>query len=163
VTRSIKDRPNDVPWPPIVYLVAGLIAYGMSQLFPGSLVIAAISNENGLIPGLVVSGLGLGLIAWAILTMVRHKANIAPNRAATHLVRDGPFRWSRNPIYLGDTILLAGLGFMFDNSWFFIAAPTAAIVVHNLAILREESHLASLFGPEWEAYRQATPRWVGPI
>lgn len=163
MSPSTRDRPNDVPWPPIIYLVAGIIAYAMSQAFPGFMVFAAISGENGLVPGLLISGVGLGLIAWAILTMVRYKANIAPNRAATRLVDDGPFRWSRNPIYLGDTILLAGLGFMFDNSWFFIAAPLAAILVHNLAILREEAHLASLFGAEWETYRSATPRWFGPI
>lgn len=163
MTFSTKDRPNEVPWPPIIYIVAGIAAYGMSQLFTEFLAFATMSGEDGLVPGLLISGLGLGLIAWAITTMVRHKANIAPNRAATRLVRDGPFRWSRNPIYLGDTFLLAGLGFMFDNPWFFVAAPMAAIMVHKLAILREESHLASLFGSDWEEYRQATPRWIGPV
>ncbi len=94
-------------------------------------------------------------------TMRRHRANILPHRAATALVTTGPFAWSRNPIYLGNTLMLIGFGLVLRNPWFLPAAAAAAVAVTHLAIRREEAHLEILFGPSWLAYRQRTARWFG--
>ena len=108
---------------------------------------------------MVAGGLGLDLAA--IRTMRRHRANILPHRAATALVTTGPFAWSRNPIYLGNTLLLAGAAFAFHDPWFLPAALAAVLAVTHLAIRREEAHLAHMFGAEWERYRRRTARWFG--
>ena len=105
---------------------------------------------------------GLGLDGLAILEMRRHHANILPHRAATALVTTGVFALSRNPIYLGNTELVAGAALAFGNLWFLIFAFIAAAVVEIIAIRREEAHLARLFGAEWNAYAARTPRWIGP-
>ena len=103
---------------------------------------------------------GLGLDVATMVTMRRARANILPHRAATALVTGGPFALSRNPIYLGNTMMLGGAGLAFANAWFLLAAWMAARLVTVLAIQREEAHLASRFGAAWDAYARRTPRWL---
>jgi protein-S-isoprenylcysteine O-methyltransferase Ste14 len=95
-----------------------------------------------------------------MVTMRRHRANVWPHRAATALVTGGPFAWSRNPIYLGNTLLLAGAGLLLANAWFLIAALVGVWAVTRLAIVREEAHLAARFDGAWLAYVRSTPRWL---
>ena len=156
--RNWTDRPNVLPWPPIVYGCAAALAFGLGRIFP-------ISTEflrNAIVKdgGIVLMFAGLGFDFAAMITMRRARANILPHRAATQLVTNGPFSLSRNPIYLGNTLLLGGAGLAFGNAWFLIAAAIAAQLVTVLAIRREEAHLASRFGPAWDAYAQRTPRWL---
>jgi protein-S-isoprenylcysteine O-methyltransferase Ste14 len=111
--------------------------------------------------GWAVIAAGLALDLWAMAVMTRRRANILPHRAATALVTEGPFAWSRNPIYLGNTLLLTGCGLAFGNAWFLAGAAAAAAAVTVLAIRREEAHLAARFGDAWAAYAARTARWFG--
>jgi protein-S-isoprenylcysteine O-methyltransferase Ste14 len=95
-----------------------------------------------------------------MLTMRRHHANILPHRSATALVVSWPFSVSRNPIYLGNTLMLAGAALAFDIPWFAAAAVVAVYAVTVLAIRREERHLAARFGADWTAYQERVPRWL---
>ncbi len=149
--------PNRIPWPPILYgagVAAGL-ALGALLPGPGWLHGGAFAALGW---ALILAGLGLDVAAMAAMT--RQRANIMPHRAATALVTTGPFAWSRNPIYLGNTIALSGAAFAFANPWFLAAALVAAAAVTHLAIRREEAHLAQLFGPDWRAYSARTRRWL---
>jgi protein-S-isoprenylcysteine O-methyltransferase Ste14 len=103
---------------------------------------------------------GFGFDLWAIATMRRANTNVMPNRAADLLVTWGPFRFSRNPIYLGNTLLLLGIGLAIGNIWFVIFAFAVAASVDRLAIRREEQHLAARFGDAWTDYAAKTPRWL---
>ena len=95
--------------------------------------------------------------------MYRQRTNILPNRAADRLVTSGPFRFSRNPIYLGNTTLLAGVAIALANPVFLIAAFLNVVLVNKLAIEREETDLASRFKEAWHDYAARVPRWIGPI
>ncbi len=145
--------PNTIPWPPILYVGAAAAAVVAGLVVPLDPGVVASAGW-----GMVAFGLGLDL--WAMATMARAKANILPHRAATALVTHGPFRLSRNPIYLGNTIMLLGLGLAVGNGWFLPAAAAAALLTQRLAIVREEAHLAALFGDEWTAYAARTRRWL---
>ena len=149
------DRPNRVPWPPLIYGAAAILAVALGWLWP-----APTPIPGGRMLGAAVMMAGIGLDGAAMLTMHRHRANILPHRAATALVTTWPFSISRNPIYLGNTILLAGAGPTFGDAWFLPLALIAALVTARLAIAREEAHLAARFGPAWAAYASRTPRWV---
>ncbi len=104
--------------------------------------------------------IGLGLDLAAMFWMHQQRANILPHRAATALVTTGPFALSRNPIYLGNTVLVAGAALLLNNPWFLVAALIAAFAVTHLAIQREEAHLATHFGDQWRDYAHRTPRWL---
>jgi protein-S-isoprenylcysteine O-methyltransferase Ste14 len=151
-----NDSPNVVPWPPIIVLLAVVASMAMSRLWP----LASIEWGGLTVLGaaLIVAGLGLDLSA--IMTMRRANTNIMPNRAADLLVTTGPFRFSRNPIYLGNTVLLLGIGLTLGNYWFDVFALVAAWLVDQLAIRREERHLSSRFGAAWDDYASRTPRWL---
>lgn len=150
--------PNRIPWPPLIYLGAAVTAVLLNEAFPGPSWLGAGIGAN---LGWAVMFLGLGLDIAAMLGMRAQRANILPHRAATALVTTGVFAWSRNPIYLGNTLLLAGAALAFGNPWFLPAAFLAAVAVTRLAIEREEAHLAALFGTAWDTYRRRTARWFG--
>jgi protein-S-isoprenylcysteine O-methyltransferase Ste14 len=110
--------------------------------------------------GLGVLGVGLALDLGAIFTLVRHKTTFRPDQGTTRLVTSGPFSISRNPIYLGNTIAMAGASLAFDLAWLLLVIPVVTVAVQKLAIEREEQHLAAVFGGTWEAYRRKVRRWI---
>ena len=151
--------PNRIPWPPILYLIAATIAVTLHRLVPlpwpegpVMMVLAAI--------GLCLMCAALALDFVTFLAFKRHKTTIMPNRGASALITDGPFAKSRNPIYLGNTMLVTGAGFLFGIAWLIPAGFIAAFAVQKLAIEREERHLESRFGAAWKAYAAQTPRWL---
>lgn len=148
--------PNKIPWPPLILVASILGAVALGWFFP----IAASTPEVGLPLGVLCFALGVGLDFFAMRIMRRRNANILPNRAATALVTEFPFSISRNPIYLGNTLMLMGAGFLFANSWFFFAAAFSALAVTELAIKREEAHLEAMFGARWRRYAEDVPRWL---
>lgn len=152
------SAPNRVPWPPMIYIAATIVAVAANHIWPLRLEMDLAVLR---LLGAVLLAAGLGLDVWAMVTMSRRRANILPHRAATALVTTGPFAWSRNPIYLGNTIALLGAGSVFANPWFLPAAVIAAFAVLRLAILREEVHLAMQFGVAWDRYCGRTARWFG--
>jgi len=150
--------PNRIPWPPLIVLAVALIAFALTALLP---VHAAWLREPlPRLAGGVILASGLGLDLAAVVTMARRGANVLPHRAATVLVTSGPFALSRNPIYLGNTLVLAGFGLAYAAPWFLPAAAVQAWLVTRIAVLREEAHLAARFGAAWTDYARCTPRWL---
>ena len=152
-----NQRPNRIPWPPLIFLAADGAALGLGAVLPAGLPFGTAGRLAG--GALALSGLALDVAA--MVAMVRARTNILPHRGADRLVRHGPFRYTRNPIYLGNTLLLAGLGLALANAWFLPAAAAAAFAVDRLAVRREEAHLAARFGAAWHDYAASTPRWLG--
>jgi protein-S-isoprenylcysteine O-methyltransferase Ste14 len=148
------DRPNSIPWPPMLLAGALLGTAVLERAAPTSLGVPAALGWL-----LVVAALALDVSA--MTTMARAQTNILPNRPATSLVTTGPFAWSRNPIYVGNVLLILGLGIAFDSSWSFAAALADALLTHRLAVVREERHLEAKFGSAWRRYAARVPRWVG--
>jgi len=159
--RDRSAKPNTIPWPPLIYAGAAVLALVLHHAapLPAWWVGAHWPAVRLLGVALMVGGVVLDL--WAMFTMWRARANIMPHRAATALVSHGPFAWSRNPIYLGNTCLLLGAGLAFAIAWFIPAALLAAALASRLAIVREEAHLNARFGHEWRDYRLRVKRWLG--
>ena len=151
-------KPNRLPWPPVLYAIAALAGFACGRFVPiaGGWWTEPWAKAVG---GLMMAT-GLGLDLATMVWMYRQRANILPHRAATALVTTGPFAVSRNPIYLGNTLLVAGAAPVLHNPWFLPAALIAAFAVTQLAIRREEAHLAVRFGSQWRDYANRTPRWL---
>jgi protein-S-isoprenylcysteine O-methyltransferase Ste14 len=115
---------------------------------------------SGIVLGAACLVGGAALIVTATLTFRREQTNILPNRPAGKLLIEGPFGFSRNPIYTGETLALLGLGIAGGMSSFLIAALCFAALVFALAIRPEEAHLAQKFGPAWTEYARKTRRWI---
>jgi len=157
--KNFAERPNNVPWPPIIYVIAATTASLLQAFFPFEMPLV-----RGLIElqylGLFLTIAGLALDISAMVTMTKQQTNILPNRSAEQLVVTGPFRFTRNPIYVGNTALLIGLGLWFSNSWLILTTIPVVFAVDRLAIRREEAHLSSRFGSTFAAYSAKVPRWL---
>lgn len=92
---------------------------------------------------------GLGLDGFAMITVRRQHTNILPHRSATCFVRTCLFSVSRNPIYVGNTVMLLGAATAFSNAWFLVVVPFAVIAFSRLAISWEEIHMDASFGAAW--------------
>jgi protein-S-isoprenylcysteine O-methyltransferase Ste14 len=152
-------RPNRLPWPPIIYVAAALLAVVMHRAAPLSWVDGPVRMVLAA-AGLCGLCAGIALEITTALTFRRHRTTIWPNRGATALITNGPFAKSRNPIYLGNTLLMFGAGLLFGMAWFLPLGLGAALLVQKLAIEREERHLEARFGDAWRAYAANTPRWL---
>jgi protein-S-isoprenylcysteine O-methyltransferase Ste14 len=97
---------------------------------------------------------------WCVASMARHRTTIRPDRAASSLVTEGPFRWSRNPIYVSHVALTAGLGLAFGSAWVVLLLPALVVGLTKLAIEPEERHLSIKFGSRFAAYVAQTRRWL---
>ena len=149
------DHGPGVRVPPPV-LVAGLVAlaWALRRLLP----LPVLPPLPGLGAAVMLAGLGLGF--WAVVVMMRAGTNPRPDRPDAALVTDGPFRFSRNPIYLGFVLLAAGLALRWGDLWGWLAVLASQQVLDRLVIAREEPYLAARFGAGYEAYRARVRRWI---
>jgi len=153
--NAYRERPNFIPWPPLLLVGLTLTAIALNFVAPLALDFSGIRTLGVL---LIVVALGIDL--WAMRTLHDAKTTILPNRGSSHLVAHGPFGYSRNPIYLANMLLLAGMGCFAMNGWFLLLAPLDGLLTHFLAIRREERHLLARFGYQFEAYCRKVRRWI---
>jgi protein-S-isoprenylcysteine O-methyltransferase Ste14 len=151
-----REKPNSIPWPPIIYGGLAIAAILLDMVLP----LPGWSSRLAALAGTVLFFTGLAIDVATLVFFVRRKANFLPHRAATELITTGPFRYSRNPIYVGNTLTLSGAGLVLQSTWLIVAAALSAVLVHHLAVLREERHLAAKFGASWQDYASRTPRWL---
>lgn len=97
---------------------------------------------------------------WAARTLRAAKTTVSVRRAAARLVTDGPFRFSRNPIYLAFTLLTAGVGLAAGKGGVLLALLGVLPLVQRGAIVPEERHLEERFGERYLRYRRSVRRWL---
>jgi protein-S-isoprenylcysteine O-methyltransferase Ste14 len=156
--NAYRIRPLKYPWPTIFYIAAALAAIGLQQV-----VSLRLSEQRQLLLQILGGAMALGaiyLVFWASITLYRHHTAMLSNRTSTHLVICGPFRLTRNPIYLGYTLLTFGAGLLVGNGWLLVAAVIAAVATHLYVIRKEEMHLLARFGYEFERYCRRTRVWI---
>lgn len=111
--------------------------------------------------GAVLAALALGLALWAVWTLARHRTAIEPRHVPRTLVTTGPFAFSRNPIYLGMALLLAGWALWLGSLAALLAVPLFVAVVTRRFILAEERAIAARFPKEAARHRRRVRRWFG--
>jgi protein-S-isoprenylcysteine O-methyltransferase Ste14 len=143
--------------PPFVYaggLLAGWILHRWRPLFIAS---EPWVRDAGAIAGIVV---WLALFLSALVTFRRARTTLIPNRPAAAFVTTGPYRLTRNPMYVSLVALYVGVTFMINSWWPLILLPLVVLTIDRMVITREERYLASAFPGEFEAYTQRVRRWL---
>jgi protein-S-isoprenylcysteine O-methyltransferase Ste14 len=110
--------------------------------------------------GAVLIVMGLVLMGVAALQMVLRHTTFIPRRDPTALVTGGVFALSRNPIYLADALILAGLLLWWDGIAALWLVPAFMVFISRRYILGEEARIAARFGKEWRDYAAQTRRWL---
>jgi protein-S-isoprenylcysteine O-methyltransferase Ste14 len=100
------------------------------------------------------------LAKWGETVMRRAGTNIKPSQPTTAIVQTGPFRFSRNPLYISLTLFYLGVCLMFNALWPLLLLPPLLVVVQRGIIYREERYLEAKFGEEYRDYRRRVRRWL---
>ncbi len=145
-------------WPPTIYGLAAVISALLSWLIPARL-LAVTAFGAATIAGTVVIVAGVIIVASAGRLFKRASTPVAPTKPTTALITGGIYRWTRNPMYLGLSLMLFGIGVALDSLWFLVALPIAIFAVTKLAIEPEERYLAEKFGNAYLEYKSRVRRW----
>ena len=151
------DTANVIVQPPIAWALAVLAGLALKWLMPLSFLPAAV--PTGWL-GTIVFALALALVAWAISTMTRAGSNVPTSLPTTTIVETGPYRFTRNPIYVGMVMGLIGLAIAFNSLWLLMTLVPFALVISYGVITREEAYLERKFGDVYRRYHTRVRRWL---
>jgi protein-S-isoprenylcysteine O-methyltransferase Ste14 len=157
-STSTQDRPGVKVPPPLLFLAllgaAGVLEYGAPFDFPkGPLV------WRGLVA--VIVALFAGYLALHAVVVLKARGTcVDPGRPTTHIVAEGPFRFSRNPMYLSLLLVLLAIAVVRLSPWFLFAATVLYRLLNRYAVLPEESYLEQKFGERYRQYKCRVRRWI---
>lgn len=151
------SRPRTLILPPAPYAVALLGGWWLDRNW---LALPLDLGEATRLLGWIALGVGLTLFAWTLATFARHHTTVNPYVAASTLCTGGPFRFSRNPIYLGDWLILVGVSLLLNTLWPLAFAPLVWATIRYGVIRHEEAHLEAKFGDAYRAYKARVRRWL---
>ncbi len=151
-----QDTPGVIARPPFIYLGFLALGLGLDWLWPSPLLPEALRYTLG---GALI-GLGFALALALIRRFRAAGTSFHTHKPATAILTDGPYRISRNPIYIGLTAVYAGIGVAADAPWVWLLLLPALAVMHHGVILREERYLERKFGKEYLDYKARVRCWL---
>ena len=152
MTSVPRDAARVRVLPPGVPLITILLGQVLRRLWPiaPQLELAPLVRYG--VGGLIVLGAVLGLGSRAVRTMRRTGQDENPWKPTPSLIESGPYRFTRNPMYLQLVIICIGFAFILENVWILLLTPLAALALQELAIRPEEAYLEQKFGETYLAY-----------
>jgi protein-S-isoprenylcysteine O-methyltransferase Ste14 len=153
---STADNPGVVVLPPLLYGSALILVLGLRWFWP----MRILGHAVALWYGLALVLLAVAIAIWGRRTMQAAGTNVSPLRPTTAIVTSGPFRFSRNPLYLALALLYFGLTLAFNTWWGIVLLVPLLIIMHYGVVLREERYLEQRFGGTYGQYRSTVRRYV---
>ena len=151
------DRPRTLMLPPAPYAAAIACGWFIDRHFmPLHLNLGWLTYPLGWLSVTI----GLILMLWALRHLILHRTTFNPYLAATNLCTTGPYRFSRNPIYVGDWFILVGFSLWLTTWWPIVFSPLIWATVRYSVIRYEEEHLEAKFGDEYRNYQARVHRWL---
>jgi protein-S-isoprenylcysteine O-methyltransferase Ste14 len=151
------DNANVIVRPPIAWVLAVLAGLTLNWVKPSPFLPASVSA--GWLGALMFT-LALALFVWAISTMTGAGSNVPTRLPTTAIVENGPYRFTRNPIYISMVLGLIGLAIGFDSFWLLVTLVPFALVIRYGVISREEAYLERKFGEVYLDYKSRVRRWL---
>ena len=154
------ERGPGAPVPSTFIYSLGLgIGALLEQTAPLSLGRGPVSTFQALVGGGLVV-LGVSLFFWSLQTFAAAKTGIMPVRSASCVVMTGPYRFSRNPMYVSFTAIYVGAALALSLPWAFVLLPGVFVAILGMVILREERYMQGQFGATYREYCRRVPRWL---
>ena len=149
------DNPGVVAFPPLIFAMFAALGIGLHFIAP----LPLLPHWSARAVGVALSLLAGALATWARRVMKAAGTNIRPDLPALTIVRDGPYRFTRNPMYLSLCLLQVAIGFLFNDWLALLLVVPLALVLHFGVILREERYLEAKFGEQYLALKSRVRRW----
>lgn len=157
---SAKDSQSnkmDVPIiPPFIFSIAMILAFAANWLWPVQVIPDTIQFPLASAAILI----GFAPLPWIFFAFQHAKTTLHADHKASALVIHGPYRFSRNPIYLSLISICLGIGIFADNIWVLPALAAAILYLFYKVIAIEERYLEARFGEEYLTYKQRVRRWI---
>lgn len=147
-------------FPPAVPLATVLIGVGLEFLWPLDPGFALAAPARYWLGGAILAGSLLVLGAWPVLMFRRTGQSPKPWKPTPEIVVRGPYRFTRNPMYLQMVLGCLGFAVLLWNLWILILTPLCAWILQRWAILPEEAYLEDKFGESYLAYKRRVRRWL---
>ena len=142
--------------PPFIALFCILLALLLNYLFPNLRLINAPYNKFGIL----LVALGFANLLWAFYMFKKNKTPIIPGKKPTFVVAQGPYIFTRNPMYLSVTVILIGIAFYIGNISGFVAPLIFFLIMNYYFVPFEEKLMKELFGKKYLDYKKKVGRWV---
>jgi protein-S-isoprenylcysteine O-methyltransferase Ste14 len=155
-----RETPRLIVLPPVLPASAIAIATALEWVVPLRFLSepSALGWQSWL--GLIVAGAGFALGLSAVRAFRKAGTNVEPYKPAIKLVMDGPYKYSRNPIYVGFLAIYLGLSLMFSLEWGLILFPLLWFALDRMIVAPEEAYLRGRFGAMYESFLRQTRRWL---
>ena len=142
--------------PPLIYVALFGLALLLHQIVPFTIPPALPARAAALF----FLGCYLLLFGWSYVLFRRAQTSMVPVKPSTALVVRGPYRLTRNPMYLSLLCLYVAAALWFGVGWALILAPLVVLAVQRLAIAKEERYLVQAYGDAYRQYRARVRRWI---
>ncbi len=153
------DAPQVILFPPAIAMATLVLSIVLQWFWPLGL-LHRIEPLPLRIAGALLFAVGLALLLGGLRIMKKAGTNIAPSQPATALVASGVFKLTRNPIYVGGSLIMLALALGFAIDWLVILLIPNQLLLHFGVIVPEEKYLTSKFGEQYRKYTAATPRYL---
>jgi protein-S-isoprenylcysteine O-methyltransferase Ste14 len=150
------DSPEVLTFPPVIYATFFIIGIITDRALSHSIEFYGFPHRAGW----VLAVIGFLIVGWAVARFVKEKTHVDVRKPATTLVIQGPYRFSRNPMYLAATLLYAGVAIAYGKTATLVFLIPCLIVMHYGVITREERYLDGKFGDTYRDYRTKVRRWL---
>lgn len=152
-----SGRTAGVVPPPALFMVA--LCAGIGAQLSRPLPIFA-DRVTGWLAGAVLIVPGVAISAWVTLVFLRSGTPVSPLSPSRRLVLDGPYRFSRNPDYIGQMLAYAGVALGLDSWWILLGLGPVMLLIRYAVVAREERYLRGLFGDAYAGYVRRVRRWL---
>jgi protein-S-isoprenylcysteine O-methyltransferase Ste14 len=152
-----EDRhgPNVRVHPPIIFAISILAGIGLNNLWELEMPLGV----HGRVYGGVIIFLATLIAAWSLLKFHKAQTDVRPDKPDSALITTGPYRYSRNPLYIVLTLAQITTAVWLNNLWILLLVLPSILAVTRYAIEREERYLEKLFGQHYLDYKQRVRRW----
>jgi protein-S-isoprenylcysteine O-methyltransferase Ste14 len=141
--------------PPAIYLTAIVAGLALHFVWP-----ITFALRSAMPFGVLIAVLAATLFIWSIRTFHSAGTPVPGNQPTTAIVKVGPYRFSRNPIYLAFSLFQTGIALGINNAWILVTLLPAIALMSFVVIPREERYLEARFGEEYARYRASVRRWL---
>ena len=156
MAANAKDTPGVIALPPFIYLEFLFVGFVIDYFLP----FPVLPDDLQFLVGSVLIAGGLIPFFLAVLKFRKAGTNIPTRKPTTAVVTTGPYRFTRNPIYLGMTTVYAGIAITADSVWVLGLLILVLLIMNRGVIDREEKYLAGKFGEEYRRYKETVRRWL---
>jgi protein-S-isoprenylcysteine O-methyltransferase Ste14 len=153
---NIERMRKKVPEPPVIFLVSLVLTAGLHFVVP----IAKVIHSPIRYAGVILIAVGIWLNLWTDRLFKKRTTTVKPFEEPASLIHDGPFRFSRNPMYLGMVTILVGIAIVLGSVGAFIVPIVFFVTMHFVFITHEEKAMQATFGADFAAYKQRVRRWL---